>query len=120
MAVPILKQGSYLIATVESAMADREIVRLQDELAERVGRFRAKGVVIDVTTMDVIDSFSARALRTIAHMTRLRGAPTVVVGIQPEVAHTMVQLGLTFPDILTALDLEEGLALLHGRRGDGR
>ncbi|MBO0713391.1 MAG: STAS domain-containing protein [Acidimicrobiales bacterium] len=119
MAVPILRQSSYLIATLESAMADREIKRLQDELADQVGRFRAKGVVIDVTAMDVIDSFSARALRTIASMTRLRGAPTVVVGIQPEVAHTMVQLGLTFQDVNTALDLEEGLALLRRRTGNG-
>jgi rsbT antagonist protein RsbS len=119
MAVPILNQGSFLIATVESTMVDREILLLQDQLADRVGRFRAKGVVIDVTAMDVIDSFSARALRTIAHMTRLRGAPTVVVGIQPEVAYTMVQLGLRFEDVSTALDLEEGLALLQARRSDG-
>lgn len=119
MAVPILKQSSFLIATLESAMADREMKRLQDELTEQVGTYRAKGVVIDVTAMDVIDSFSAHALRTIASMTRLRGAPTVVVGIQPEVAHTMVQLGLTFQDINTALDLEEGLALLKGRQSDG-
>jgi rsbT antagonist protein RsbS len=119
MAVPILKQGSFLIATVESTMVDGEILLLQDQLADQVGRFRAKGVVIDVTAMDVIDSFSARALRTIAHMSRLRGAPTVVVGIQPEVAYTMVQLGLRFEDVNTALDLEEGLALLQGRPSDG-
>ena len=119
MAVPILRQSSYLIATPESSMADREMKVLQDELAQQVGEYRAKGVVIDVTAMDVIDSFSARALRTIAYMTRLRGAPTVVVGIQPQVAHTMVQLGLTFQDVSTALDLEEGLALLRDRRGNG-
>jgi rsbT antagonist protein RsbS len=119
VAIRILKHSSYLIATLESTTPDREIKGLQDELAEQVGRFRAKGVVIDVTAMDVIDSFSARALGTIASVTRLRGAPTVVVGIQPEVAHTMVQQGLTLQDVKTALDLEEGLAFLQSRRGDG-
>jgi rsbT antagonist protein RsbS len=82
---------------------------------ERVSRYRAHGIIVDVTAIDVMDSFAARSLRTIAHMTRLRGADTVIVGLQPEVAFAMVQLGLVFDDMYTALDLEEGLALLNRR-----
>ena len=80
---------------------------------ERVSRYRAHGIIVDVTAIDVMDSFAARSLRTIAHMTRLRGADTVIVGLQPEVAFSMVQLGLVFDDMYTALDLEEGLAFLN-------
>jgi rsbT antagonist protein RsbS len=80
---------------------------------ERVSRYRAHGIIVDVTAIDVMDSFAARSIRTIAHMTRLRGADTVIVGLQPEVAFAMVQLGLMFDDMYTALDLEEGLALLN-------
>jgi rsbT antagonist protein RsbS len=112
MPVPILKQGAYLIATVQAAMTDSEVQFLQDDIMEQIGRYRSKGVIIDVTAIDVMDSFAARALRTIAHMADLRGAATVIVGIQPEVAFAMVQLGLTFEDVNTALDLEEGLAFL--------
>jgi rsbT antagonist protein RsbS len=85
---------------------------------ERVSRFRAHGIIVDVTAIDVMDSFAARSLRTIAHMTRLRGADTVIVGLQPEVAFAMVQLGLAFDDMHTALDLEEGLALLNRKLDD--
>jgi rsbT antagonist protein RsbS len=87
---------------------------------ERVSRFRAQGIIVDVTAIDVMDSFAARSLRTIAHMTRLRGAETVIVGLQPEVAFAMVQLGLAFDDMNTALDLEEGLALLQRQLGPRR
>jgi rsbT antagonist protein RsbS len=114
--VPILKQGAFLIATIQAAMTDGDALRLQDDLMEQVGRFRATGIIIDVTAMDVMDSFAARSLRTIAHMTNLRGASTVIVGIQPVVAFAMVQLGLTFEDVHTALDLEEGLTFLDRRR----
>lgn len=116
MRVPILKQGDYLIATIQSALSDNDLLQLRDDLAERVGRYRARGVIIDVTVLDVMDSFAARTLRTLAHMIRLRGAHTVIVGIQPEVAFAMVQLGLTLGDVGTALDLEEGLALLNQSR----
>jgi rsbT antagonist protein RsbS len=112
MPVPILKQGGYLIASVQAAMSDSDALRLQDDLMEQVGRYRARGVIVDVTMLDVMDSFAARAFRTIAHMIRLRGAVTVIVGIQPEVAFSMVQLGMTLEDVQTALDLEEGLELL--------
>src|ERR1700727_187973 len=117
MPVPILKQGSILIATVQAALSDSDTERLRYDLMEQVSRFRAQGIIVDVTAIDVMDSFAARSLRTIAHMTRLRGAETVIVGLQPEVAFAMVQLGLAFDDMNTALDLEEGLALLNRRSG---
>jgi rsbT antagonist protein RsbS len=112
MQVPILKQGNVLIACVQAALTDKDLLQLKDDLAERVGRHRSRGVVIDVSALDVMDSFATRTLRGIAQMTKLRGADTVIVGIQPDVALAMVQLGLTLDDVLTALDLEEGMALL--------
>ncbi len=115
MEVPILKQGGYLIATIQAALTDADLVKLQDALVAQVGKYRSKGVIIDVTALDVMDSFATRTLRSIAHMIRLRGAETVICGIQPEVAFAMVQLGLTLEGISTALDLEEGLALLNQR-----
>ncbi|WP_067666349.1 STAS domain-containing protein [Nocardia miyunensis] len=115
MPVPILKQGTYLIASVQSALTDADTERLQDDLMTYVSRYRAQGIIVDVTAIDVMDSFAARSLRTIAHMTKLRGAETVIVGLQPEVAFAMVQLGLTFEDMHTALDLEEGLSWLNSK-----
>jgi rsbT antagonist protein RsbS len=112
MRVPILKQRDFLIASIQSALSDEDLLQLRDDLAERVGRFRSRGAIVDVTVLDVMDSFAVRTLRAIAHMIRLRGAETVIVGIQPEVAFAMVQLGLTLEDVATALDLEEGLAYL--------
>lgn len=112
MHVPILKQGGYLIASVQSVLSDADLLQLRDDLADRVGQFRSRGVIIDVTVLDVIDSFATRTLRAIAHMLKLRGAETVIVGIQPDVAFAMVQLGLTLEGVGTALDLEEGLAFL--------
>src|SRR5262245_5842571 len=113
MQVPILKQGGYLIASVQSVLSDADLLRLRDDLGERVGKARSRGVIIDVTVLDVIDSFATRTLRAIALMLKLRGADTVIVGIQPDVAFAMVQLGLTLQGIGTALDLEEGLAYLN-------
>lgn len=113
MQVPILKQGDYLIASVQSSLSDGELLQLRDDLVAKVSKVRAKGVIIDVTILDVMDSFATRILRDIAHMIKLRGAPTVVVGIQPDVAFTMVQLGLSLGHIETALDLEGGLAHLN-------
>src|SRR5258708_502788 len=112
MHVPVLKQGGYLIASVQSVLSDADLLQLRDDLAERVGQFRSRGVIIDVTVLDVIDSFATRTLRAVAHMLKLRGAETVIVGIQPDVAFSMVQLGLTLEGVGTALDLEEGLAYL--------
>lgn len=113
MQVPILKQGEYLIASIQSALTDRDLLQLREALVEQVGRFRSRGLIVDVTALDVMDSFACRTLRDIAHMTRLRGAETVIVGIQPEVAFAVVQLGLTLEGIATNLDLEEGLAYLN-------
>src|ERR1700693_5015816 len=115
MAVPILKQSKYLIATIQSVLTDADLVQLRGALVDRVGKFRSLGVIVDVTSLDVLDSFASRTLRDLAYMIRLRGAKTVIVGIQPEVAFAMVQLGLTLEDVATALDLEEGLAYLDRR-----
>lgn len=115
MEVPILKQGHFLIATIQAALSDADLLQLRRALVERVVRFRSRGVIVDVTALDVMDSFATRTLRDITLMIRLRGANTVIVGIQPEVAFAMVQLGLTLEGVATALDLEEGLAHLEQR-----
>src|SRR5262245_23461035 len=112
MRVPILKQRDYLIASIQSALSDEDLLQLRDDLVQQVGKYRSKGAIVDVTVLDVMDSFAVRTLRAIAHMIELRGAETVIVGIQPEVAFAMVRLGLTLEDVATALDLEEGLAYL--------
>ena len=112
MEVPILKQGDVLIATFQAALSDADLNQLRRGLVLQVVKHRSRGVIVDVTAMDVMDSFASRTLREIAHMIRLRGAETVIVGIQPEVAFAMVQLGLTLEDVATALDLEEGLSYL--------
>ena len=118
--VSILRQGSCLIASIHTALDDTEMTAFQHDLVERVGSDRARGIVIDVAALDVLDSFATRTLRTIAEVARLRGAVTVVVGIQPEVAFTMVALGMDTGSLRTALDLEEGLALLHRAVGPDR
>jgi rsbT antagonist protein RsbS len=115
MRVPILKQGAYLIASVQSALTDADLKQLRDDLASMVGAKRARGVIIDVTVLDVMDSFATRMLRTIGHVIQLRGAETVLCGIQPEVAFTMVQLGLTLEGVETALGLEAGISVLDAR-----
>lgn len=113
MAVPILRQSQYLIATIQSALSDADLMQLRDALVGQVGQFRSRGVIIDVTSLDVLDSFASRTLRDLAYMIRLRGAQTVIVGVQPEVAFAMVQLGITLENVTVALDLEEGLAYLE-------
>ena len=115
MLVPILKQGDYLIASIQSSLTDADLVQLRDQVVDKVGRFRSRGVIVDVTVLDVMDSFAVRTLSTLAQMITLRGAETVIVGIQPEVAFAMVQLGLTLGNVTTALDLEEGLSYLNAR-----
>ena len=118
MSVSILKQGNVLIACVQSALTDRDLLQLRDELSEKIGKHFSKGVIIDISALDVLDSFATRTLRGIAHTTRLRGAETVVVGMQPDVAFSMVQLGLTLEGVCVALDLEEGLELIAQRECD--
>jgi rsbT antagonist protein RsbS len=124
MAVPILKQGDFLIASVQDALTDADLVELRTNLAQRVGSFRSRGVIVDLTVLDVLDSFACRTLREVVDVLRLKGAATVIVGIQPEVAFAMVQLGLTLGSAATVLDLEEGLAFLgrtaRGFVADGR
>jgi rsbT antagonist protein RsbS len=119
VSVPIYKQGDYLIATVQAALTDAELLDLRQRLLERTGQVRARGVVVDVTALDVLDSFAARTLRDVAYTARLRGAETVIVGIQPEVAFAMAQLGLTLEGVSAALDLEEGLEFLD-RKARGK
>jgi len=113
--VSILRQGPYLIASIHTALDDTQMVRFREDLIEQIGRHRSRGVIIDVAALDVLDSFGARTLRTIAEMARLRGALTVVVGIQPDVAFAMVSLGMATNSLETALDLEEGLSYLEAR-----
>jgi rsbT antagonist protein RsbS len=112
MSVAILRQGEYVIASILSDLSDTEVLELRHELAEMVGRHRSRGIVIDVAALDVIDSFVARALRSIVLTARLRGADTVIVGIQPDVAIAMVQFRLNLEPLRVALDLDEALALL--------
>jgi rsbT antagonist protein RsbS len=120
MQVPILKQGNNLIASIQAALTDADLRQLQDDLVKRVSNSRSRGVIVDVTVLDVLDSFACRTLSGIAHMTRLRGARTVIVGIQPDVAFAMVQMGLRLEGVATTLDLEEGLALLSGKTREDR
>lgn len=115
MPVPVLKQGDILIATIQSALTDRDLLTLKDEVANKIGQIRARGIVIDVSALDVMDSFATRTLRNIAETAKLRGATAVIVGIQPDVAFAMVQLGLVLDDVATALDLDEGLEMLRSQ-----
>jgi len=114
--VAILAQDYNLIAAIQSDLSDSEVLELRDDLAERIGRRRVRGIVVDVTALDVIDSFVARALREIAVLARLRGAETIIVGIQPDVAIAMVQFKLNLTPLRTALDLDEALGLLECAR----
>jgi rsbT antagonist protein RsbS len=114
--VSILRQGAYLIASIHTALDDSQMIRFQEDLIEQIGRYRSTGVIIDVAALDVLDSFGSNTLRAIAEMARLRGALTVIVGIQPDVAFAMVQLGMGTGSVYTALDLEEGLVYLDGAR----
>jgi rsbT antagonist protein RsbS len=112
MSVAILRQGDVLIASIQSDLSDTEVVELRHELAVLVGRYRARGIVIDVGALDVIDSYVTRALRAIVLTARLRGADTVIVGISPDVAIAMVQFRLNLEPLRVALDLDEALVML--------
>lgn len=113
MVVSVLSQGDFLIASIHTALDDAELVAFQEDVVAQIGERRARGVVIDVAALDVLDSFGSRSIRNLAHMARLRGAATVIVGISPDVAFAIVELGMTL-DVRTALDLEEGLSYLEG------
>src|SRR5947209_5150428 len=94
MQVPILRHGDYLIASIQSALTDSDLLALRQSLVQQVGSARARAVIVDVTALDVLDSFASRTLQDLAQMIRLRGAETIVVGVQPEVAFSMAQLGV--------------------------
>ena len=119
MRVPILKQQDFLIASVQEGLSDIQWQELRDDLSAKVGQYRTFGVIVDISSLDVLDSYATRTLRSIAYITALRGARTVVVGIQPDVAYSMVRLGLNLENIETALDLEDGLAILSTLREGG-
>ena len=119
MLVSVLRQGDFLIASIHTALDDEEMVRFQHDVVARIGAERSRGILIDIAALDVLDSFGSRCLRNLAHMARLRGAETVIVGIQPDVAFAMVRLG-TDLEMPTALDLEEGLELLEELTSGGR
>jgi rsbT antagonist protein RsbS len=112
MSAAILREGDYLIASILSDLSDSEVVELRNELTELVGRYRLRGLVIDVGALEVIDSFVARALRSIVLTVKLRGADTVIVGIQPDVAIAMVQFRLNLGPLRVALDLDAARTLL--------
>jgi rsbT antagonist protein RsbS len=110
--IPILKMGHFLLVTIQVDMHDRLAMALQDDLAARVVKDRAKGVLIDLSSLEVVDSFMGRMLGNIAAMTRVLGAETVVVGMRPAVAITIVELGLSLENVRTALNVDKGMALL--------
>jgi rsbT antagonist protein RsbS len=115
MSVAILREGDLLIASIESDLSDSEVIALRDDLTRMVGDHRVRGIVIDVAALEVIDSFVARALRAIVLTARLRGAETVIVGIQPDVAIAMVQFRLNLEPLRAALDLDAAKAILLRR-----
>ncbi len=117
MSVAVLHQGDYLIASIQSDLSDSQVMQLRDDLARQVGRFRTRGIIVDVAAMDVIDSFVARSLRSIAVTARLRGAETVIAGIRPDVAIAMVQFDLNLEPLHATLDVDEALRLLDALTG---
>jgi len=119
MTVPVLRQGDVLIASIQSDLSDGEVVALRADLTRIVGEVRARAIVVDVAGLDVIDSFTARSLRSIALSARLRGTHTIIVGIRPDVAIAMVHFDINLAPLRTALDLDEALSLLAGRQGNG-
>jgi rsbT antagonist protein RsbS len=117
--IPILKMGSFLLVTIQVDMHDRLAMTLQDDLTNKISSTRAKGVLIDISALDIVDSFIGRMIANISGMARVLDAETVVVGMQPSVAITLVELGLPLDGVHTALDVEKGMALL-GKRVDQR
>jgi rsbT antagonist protein RsbS len=110
--VPILKIGTVLLVSIQVDLQDQTVLALQEDLAERIVKTGARGVIIDITAVDIVDSFIGRMFATIASMARLMDAETVVVGMRPAVAITLVELGLSLGGVRTALDLEKGMRLL--------
>ena len=116
--IPILKMGRFLLVTVQVDMHDQLALQLQEDLTARIVAARARGVLIDISSLEVVDSFIGRMISNIAAMARVLDAETVVVGIQPAVAITLVELGLSLEGVRTALNVDRGMALLHERLAD--
>jgi rsbT antagonist protein RsbS len=116
--IPILKMGRYLLVTIQVDMDDRLATTLQDDLTERIAATGARGVLIDISSVELVDSFIGRMLANVAAMARVLDATTVVVGMQPAVAITLVELGLELPGIRTALNVERGMRLLREALGE--
>jgi rsbT antagonist protein RsbS len=114
--IPILKMGHFLLITIQVDMHDRLAMALQDDLTARVVTDRAKGVLIDISSLEIVDSFIGRMLDNIAAMTRTLGADTVVVGMKPAVAITIVELGLSLANVRTALTVDKGMTMLTSLR----
>lgn len=111
--IPILKMGPFLLVSIQIDMHDRLAMALQDDLTNAIVKYRARGVLIDISALEIVDSFIGRMLNNIAAMSRILDAETVVVGMQPAVAITLVELGLALPNVRTALNVEKGMALLQ-------
>ncbi|AIJ25690.1 STAS domain-containing protein [Amycolatopsis methanolica] len=118
--IPIVNLSGVLLVTIQEELLDQSVAEFESELTEKVVETRARGVLIDVSVLDIIDSFLARTLHDIAAITSLMAARTVVVGMRPAVAITLVELGLTLPGLSTALSVEEGLSLLTPQPGSSR
>ena len=116
--IPILKMGDYLLVTIQVDMHDRLALTLQDDLTEGIAKSRARGVLIDISSLEIVDSFIGRMLGNIAAMARVLDAETVVVGMRPAVAITLVELGLSLPGVRTALNVEQGMSLLQHARAE--
>jgi rsbT antagonist protein RsbS len=116
--IPILRMGQFLLVTIQVDMHDRLAVQLQDDLTQKISEWSSRGVLIDISTLEIVDSFIGRMLANIAGMARVLDAETVVVGMQPAVAITLVELGMSLAGVRTALNVETGMELLYELRGD--
>ena len=114
--IPILKMGEYLLITIQVDMHDKLAMTLQNDLTEQIVQYKSKGILIDISALEIVDSFIGRMLGIIASMSRLLDAETVVVGMQPSVAITLVELGLSLPGIRTSLNVDRGMELLRAAR----
>jgi rsbT antagonist protein RsbS len=118
--IPILRIGDFLLATIQVDMHDQLALQLQDDLTAAIQRHAAKGVLIDISALEMVDSFIGRMISDISNMGRILGARTVLVGMQPAVAITLVELGLTLPGVATALNVDRGMAMLNAASMDAR
>ena len=113
--IPILQMGDFLLVTIQVDMHDQLALTLQDDLSERISKTSARGVLIDISALDMVDSFIGRMISTISGLSKIMDAETVLVGMQPAVAITLVELGMTLPGVSTALNVERGMKLLRER-----